>query len=108
MAIERPGLREAPILWRVVRLHEIMATRKKGLLRSCWTSPATVSCSSSWTVDAFSRMTDDLARHYFRWLVSVVHYCRDARGVYHPGTRRRTKNGRGSSCQQINAYILDC
>ncbi|XP_066395514.1 CBL-interacting protein kinase 29-like [Miscanthus floridulus] len=62
----------------VVRLHEILATRKKvhfvldlaggGELFSL--------------VDASGRMTEDLARHYFRQLVSAVRYCH-ARGVYH-------------------------
>ncbi|NP_001147331.1 CBL-interacting protein kinase 29 [Zea mays] len=75
--------REACILRRlrhrhVVRLHEILATRKKvhfvldlaggGELFSL--------------VDASGRMTEDLARHYFRQLVSAVRYCH-ARGVYH-------------------------
>ncbi|KAF8775093.1 hypothetical protein HU200_004975 [Digitaria exilis] len=81
----RPGAieREAAILRRlrhrhVVRLHEILATRKKvhfvldlaggGELFSL--------------LDASGRMTEDLARHYFRQLVSAVRYCH-ARGVFH-------------------------
>ncbi|KAF8656571.1 hypothetical protein HU200_060632 [Digitaria exilis] len=83
--VRRPGAieREAAILRRlrhrhVVRLHEILATRKKvhfvldlaggGELFSL--------------LDASGRMTEDLARHYFRQLVSAVRYCH-ARGVFH-------------------------
>lgn len=79
VAIER----EAGILRRlrhrhVVRLHEILATRKK--VHFVLDLAAGGELFS--LVDASGRMTEDLARHYFRQLVSAVRYCH-ARGVYH-------------------------
>ncbi|KAL6896882.1 hypothetical protein ACP4OV_007454 [Aristida adscensionis] len=79
VAIER----EAAILRRlrhrhVVRLHEILATRKK--VHFVLDLAAGGELFS--LVDASGRMTEDLARHYFRQLVSAVRYCH-ARGVYH-------------------------
>lgn len=75
--------REAAILRRlrhrhVVRLHEILATRKK--VHFVLDLAAGGELFS--LVDASGRMTEDLARHYFRQLVSAVRYCH-ARGVYH-------------------------
>jgi hypothetical protein len=82
---ERPVAieREAGILRRlrhrhVVRLHEILATRKK--VHFVLDLAAGGELFS--LVDASGRMTEDLARHYFRQLVSAVRYCH-ARGVYH-------------------------
>ncbi|KAL6657368.1 hypothetical protein ACP70R_005148 [Stipagrostis hirtigluma subsp. patula] len=79
VAIER----EAAILRRlrhrhVVRLHEILATRKK--VHFVLDLAAGGELFS--LLDASGRMTEDLARHYFRQLVSAVRYCH-ARGVYH-------------------------
>ncbi|XP_062189029.1 CBL-interacting protein kinase 29-like [Phragmites australis] len=79
VAIER----EAAILRRlrhrhVVRLHEILATRKK--VHFVLDLAAGGELFS--LVDASGRMTEDLARHYFRQLISAVRYCH-ARGVYH-------------------------
>lgn len=83
---DRPSVaieREAGILRRlrhrhVVRLHEILATRKK--VHFVLDLAAGGELFS--LVDASGRMTEDLARHYFRQLVSAVRYCH-ARGVYH-------------------------
>ncbi|KAJ1292417.1 hypothetical protein BS78_02G390000 [Paspalum vaginatum] len=84
-AADRQGAieREAAILRRlrhrhVVRLHEILATRKK--VHFVLDLAAGGELFS--LVDASGRMTEDLARHYFRQLVSAVRYCH-ARGVYH-------------------------
>ncbi|OEL22234.1 CBL-interacting protein kinase 29 [Dichanthelium oligosanthes] len=79
VAIER----EAAILRRlrhrhVVRLHEILATRKK--VHFVLDLAAGGELFS--LVDASGRMTEDLARHYFRQLISAVRYCH-ARGVFH-------------------------
>ncbi|CAL5071168.1 unnamed protein product [Urochloa decumbens] len=79
VAIER----EAAILRRlrhrhVVRLHEILATRKK--VHFVLDLAAGGELFS--LVDASGRMPEDLARHYFRQLVSAVRYCH-ARGVFH-------------------------
>lgn len=75
--------REAAILRRlrhrhVVRLHEILATRKK--VHFVLDLAAGGELFS--LVDASGRMTESLARHYFRQLVSAVRYCH-ARGVFH-------------------------
>ncbi|TKW36506.1 hypothetical protein SEVIR_2G444800v4 [Setaria viridis] len=75
--------REAAILRRlrhrhVVRLHEILATRKK--VHFVLDLAAGGELFS--LVDASGRMTEDLARHYFRQLISAVRYCH-ARGVFH-------------------------
>jgi carbon catabolite-derepressing protein kinase len=75
--------REAAILRRlrhrhVVRLHEILATRSK--VHFVLDLAAGGELFS--LVDASGRMTEALARHYFRQLVSAVRYCH-ARGVYH-------------------------
>ncbi|CAN6206472.1 unnamed protein product [Urochloa humidicola] len=79
VAIER----EAAILRRlrhrhVVRLHEILATRKK--VHFVLDLAAGGELFS--LVDASGRMPEELARHYFRQLVSAVRYCH-ARGVFH-------------------------
>jgi serine/threonine protein kinase len=83
----RPGAaaieREAAILRRlrhrhVVRLHEILATRTK--VHFVLDLAAGGELFS--LVDASGRMTEDLARHYFRQLISAVRYCH-ARGVFH-------------------------
>ncbi|KAG2647522.1 hypothetical protein PVAP13_2KG589250 [Panicum virgatum] len=79
VAIER----EAAILRRlrhrhVVRLHEILATRKK--VHFVLDLAAGGELFS--LVDASGRMTEDLAKHYFRQLISAVRYCH-ARGVFH-------------------------
>jgi carbon catabolite-derepressing protein kinase len=79
VAIER----EAGILRRlrhrhVVRLHEILATRTKvHFVLDLAAGGELLSL-----VDASGRMTEDLARHYFRQLVCAVRYCH-ARGVCH-------------------------
>jgi serine/threonine protein kinase len=78
-----PIEREAAILRRlrhrhVVRLHEILATRKK--VHFVLDLAAGGELFS--LVDASGRMTEDLARHYFRQLTSAVRYCH-SRGVYH-------------------------
>uniref|UniRef100_A0ACD5WQM6 Uncharacterized protein n=1 Tax=Avena sativa TaxID=4498 RepID=A0ACD5WQM6_AVESA len=75
--------REAAILRRlrhrhVVRLQEILATRKK--VHFVLDLAAGGELFS--LVDSSGRMTEDLARHYFRQLVSAVRYCH-SRGVYH-------------------------
>jgi serine/threonine protein kinase len=75
--------REAAILRRlrhrhVVRLHEILATRKK--VHFVLDLAAGGELFSR--VDASGRMTEGLARRYFRQLVSAVLYCH-ARGVFH-------------------------
>ncbi|VAH42232.1 hypothetical protein VPH35_026977 [Triticum aestivum] len=75
--------REAAILARlrhrhVVRLHEILGTRKK--VHFVLDLAAGGELFS--LVDSDGRMTEDLARHYFRQLVSAVRYCH-SRGVYH-------------------------
>jgi serine/threonine protein kinase len=81
----RPGAaaieREAAILRRlrhVVRLHEILATRTKVY----FVLDLAVGGELFSLVDASSRITEDLARHYFHQLISVVRYCH-ARGVFH-------------------------
>uniref|UniRef100_A0ACD5YBM6 Uncharacterized protein n=1 Tax=Avena sativa TaxID=4498 RepID=A0ACD5YBM6_AVESA len=78
-----PIEREASILRRlrhrhVVRLHEILATRKK--VHFVLDLAAGGELFS--LVDSSGRMTEDLARNYFRQLVSAVRYCH-SRGVYH-------------------------
>lgn len=78
-----PIEREAAILRRlrhrhVVRLHEILGTRKK--VHFVLDLAAGGELFS--LVDASGCMTEDLARHYFRQLVSAVRYCH-SRGVYH-------------------------
>lgn len=78
-----PIEREAAILRRlrhrhVVRLHEILGTRKK--VHFVLDLAAGGELFS--LVDSSGRMTEDLARHYFRQLVSAVRYCH-SRGVYH-------------------------
>ncbi|CAM0907665.1 unnamed protein product [Alopecurus aequalis] len=78
-----PIEREAAILRRlrhrhVVRLHEILGTRKK--VHFVLDLAAGGELFSR--LDASGRMTEDLARHYFRQLVSAVRYCH-SRGVYH-------------------------
>ncbi|XP_048554680.1 CBL-interacting protein kinase 29-like [Triticum urartu] len=75
--------REAAILARlrhrhVVRLHEILGTRKK--VHFVLDLAAGGELFS--LVDSDGCMTEDLARHYFRQLVSAVRYCH-SRGVYH-------------------------
>lgn len=75
--------REAAILSRlrhrhVVRLHEILGTRKK--VHFVLDLAAGGELFS--LVDSDGRMSEDLARHYFRQLVSAVRYCH-SRGVYH-------------------------
>uniref|UniRef100_A0A0D9X2X4 non-specific serine/threonine protein kinase n=1 Tax=Leersia perrieri TaxID=77586 RepID=A0A0D9X2X4_9ORYZ len=75
--------REAAILRRlrhrhVMRLHEILATRKK--VHFVLDLAAGGELFS--LVDASGRMTEDLARHYFRQLISAVKYCH-SRGVFH-------------------------
>lgn len=75
--------REAAILARlrhrhVVRLHEILGTRKK--VHFVLDLAAGGELFS--LVDSDGRMSEDLARHYFRQLVSAVRYCH-SRGVYH-------------------------
>ncbi|XP_062187462.1 CBL-interacting protein kinase 29-like [Phragmites australis] len=79
VAIER----EAAILPRlrhrhVVRLHEILATRKKVHFVLDLASGGELFS----LVDASGRMTEAHARHYFRQLISAVRYCH-TRGVYH-------------------------
>ncbi|GJN10682.1 hypothetical protein PR202_ga28797 [Eleusine coracana subsp. coracana] len=80
---DRPIEREAAILRRlrhrhVVRLHEILATRKK--VHFVLDLAAGGELFS--LVDASGRMAEPMARHYFRQLVSAVRYCH-ARGVFH-------------------------
>ncbi|KAL5196494.1 hypothetical protein ABZP36_000006 [Zizania latifolia] len=75
--------REAAILRRlrhrhVTRLHEILATRKK--VHFVLDLAAGGELFS--LLGASGRMTEDLARHYFRQLISAVRYCH-SRGVYH-------------------------
>ncbi|XP_052162646.1 CBL-interacting protein kinase 29 [Oryza glaberrima] len=78
-----PIEREAAILPRlrhrhVMRLREILATRKK--VHFVLDLAAGGELFS--LLDASGRMTEDLARHYFRQLISAVRYCH-SRGVYH-------------------------
>ncbi|KAF0907521.1 hypothetical protein E2562_018340 [Oryza meyeriana var. granulata] len=78
-----PIEREAAILRQlrhrhVVRLQEILATRKK--VHFVLDLAAGGELFS--LLDASGRMTEDLARHYFRQLISAVRYCH-SRGVYH-------------------------
>jgi serine/threonine protein kinase len=78
-----PIEREAAILRRlrhrhVVRLHEILGTRS----RVHFVLDLAAGGELFSLVDASGRMTEDLARHYFRQLVSAVRYCH-SRGVFH-------------------------